>query len=341
MAVTYSISRAGLELYTTAAVKKSVYNTSTGDSSDSGKYALQTGEKTGINYIGELYSDGFERDYSDISSSATISVPIKYLNSFYKGQRVALKKGGNNQKTINKWDDLSTVVEGFVSEISWNREKVDVKINGMNVLLDKEGKFTFKKTKRSKIVKKIIQSSGLKANVDVTGLVDDVTNFTNVSSDSNSKSKSSSANSGLAGGEGQTIDSLVKKIVGDETNELKKCKKVHQWLKENVRYLYYECSRYSSAEACLKHKTALNCADTARLTRAMMASAGLKCYVVHRSHSNGHFWTLIEISGKIYASDQTGSGSDFNTIWYAQSDRRECNARGGNWDSKNGKNPDC
>ena len=103
----------------------------------------------------------------------------------------------------------------------------------------------------------------------------------------------------------------------------------------------YPCSRYHSAEECLKHKHAINCADTARLTRAMMASAGLKCYVVHRSHANGHFWTLIEIDGKIYASDQTGSGSDWNTIWYAEGDRRACNSRGGNWDVKNGKKPDC
>lgn len=341
MAVTYSISRAGLEIYTTEAVKKPISNKSAGGSDDTGKFTLQTGDITNINYIGELYSDSFEGDYSDISSNASISVPIKYLNSLYKGQRVSFKKGGNNSKTVNKWDDMSTVVTGFVSEVTWNRDKADIKISGMNVLLDVEKKFSFKKTKRSKIVKEIIKASGLKAKVDVTGLVDDVCDFTNISS--SGSNKTSGSNSDLAGGEGKTIDELVKEIVGSETDELKKAKLVHGWLKKNVKYPAggYSCSRYHSAAECLKHKSALNCADTARLTRAMMASAGLKCYVVHRSHANGHFWTLIEIGGKIYASDQTGSGSEFNTIWYSEGDRRACNARGGNWDSKNGKNPSC
>ena len=339
MAVTYSISRAGLEIYTTEAVKKPISNKSAGGSDDTGKFTLQTGDITNINYIGELYSDSFEGDYSDISSNASISVPIKYLNSLYKGQRVSFKKGGNNSKTVNKWDDMSTVVTGFVSEVTWNRDKADIKISGMNILLDVEKKFSFKKTKRSKIIKEIIKASGLKAKVDVTGLVDDVCDFSNISSSGSNKKTGS--NSGLAGGEGKTIDELVANIVGSETNELEKAKLVHKWLKANVRYEGYPCSRYHSAEECLKHKHAINCADTARLTRAMMASAGLKCYVVHRSHANGHFWTLIEIDGKIYASDQTGSGSDWNTIWYAEGDRRACNSRGGNWDVKNGKKPDC
>lgn len=341
MAVTYSISRAGLEIYTTEAVKNPISNnaSSNSDGEASNNFTLQTGDITNVNYIGELYSDSFEGDYSDISSNASISVPIKYLNSFYKGQRISFKKGGNRSKNVNKWSDMDTVVTGFVSEITWNREKTDIKINGMNVLLDVEKKFSFKKTKRSKIVKEIIKASGLKAKVDVTGLVDDVCDFTNISS--SGSNKTSGSNSDLAGGEGKTIDELVAKIVGSETNELKKAKLVHQWLKENVRYAGYSCSRYHSAEECLKHKHALNCADTARLTRAMMSSAGLDAWVVHRSHANGHFWCLIKIDGKIYASDQTGSGSDWNTIWYSQGDRRSCDSRGGNWDSKNGKNPDC
>ena len=148
-------------------------------------------------------------------------------------------------------------------------------------------------------------------------------------------------NSTVKGGEGKVIDDLVKKIVGNTTDDLQKAQKVHQWLKENVRYSRYECTRYSSAESCYDHRGELNCADTARLTRAMMSSAGLNAWVVHRSHENGHFWTLMKINGKIYSSDQTGDGSDWNTIWYGDGDRRTCNSNGGNWDSENGKVPDC
>ena len=160
-------------------------------------------------------------------------------------------------------------------------------------------------------------------------------------SKSNSNAIVNGKNTTVKGGEGKVIDELVKKIVGNTTDELSKAKKVHQWLKENVRYKYYECTWYHSAEECYNHRGAINCADTARLTRAMMSSAGLNAWVVHRNSNNGHFWTLIKINGKIYASDQTGSGSDWNTIWYSDGDRRTCNSRGGNWDVTNGKVPDC
>ena len=145
----------------------------------------------------------------------------------------------------------------------------------------------------------------------------------------------------LKGGQGKVIDDLVKRIVGNTTDDLAKAKLVHQWLKDNVRYSSYECTNYWSAEACYNNRGHLNCADTARLTRAMMSSAGLDAWVVHRNSNNGHFWTLIKINGKIYASDQTGSGSDWNTIWYSDGDRRSCDSRGGNWDITNGKVPDC
>ena len=341
------VSKAGLELYTiqqeeTDKNKKKKSETKTKDKDKKKTNTSQNikidnitydmGDVNRIDYIGELFSDSFEEDYSDISNSASISLPLKYLNSFYKGRQVNLKKNYQNSTKFD-WSKLKTTCHGFVSEISYTPDKVDIKLNGMTKLLDVEKQFTFKKTKRSEIVKKIIEASGLKAKVNVKGLKDDVTDFTNVSS--------SSSSSDLKGGEGEEIDSLVRKIVGSETDDLAKCKLIHGWLKENVRYSYYECSRYSSAKACLQNKGALNCADTARLTRAMMSSAGLDAWVVHRSSNNGHFWTLIKINGKIYASDQTGSGSAFNTIWYSDGDRRSSNDRGGNWDVKNGNNPDC
>lgn len=331
MAVSFTLSRAGLEVYTTKDDPKLTFQ----DSSET-NYKLKNGEVTQIDYIGELFSDNFEQDYSDISSNATIVMPISYYKIVHKGKKVALKKGVD----VKKWDDMGTAITGFINEITLSRDQMEIKINGMDKLLEQEKKFTFKKTKMSKIIKKIIESSGLKAKIDVTGLKDHVIDFTNVSS-SGDKESSSGSSSGLAGGEGKTIDDLVKKIVGSETNELKKCELVHQWLKENVQYSSYECSNYGSAEECLNNCGHLNCADTARLTRAMMSSAGLDAWVVHRSSNNGHFWTLIKIDGKIYASDQTGSGSDFNTIWYSQGDRRGCDDRGGNWDVENGKEPDC
>ena len=153
------------------------------------------------------------------------------------------------------------------------------------------------------------------------------------------KTTKSSENTTLKGGEGKTIDNLVKKIIGSETNELKKAKLIHEWLQKNVRYLGYSCTRYNTPEKCYKNRRHLNCADTARLTASMMRSAGLKCYIVHRTYNGGHFWTIIEIDGKKYASDQTGDGSAWNTVW--ASSGRTTVSNGGSYSRKNGKVPDC
>ena len=161
---------------------------------------------------------------------------------------------------------------------------------------------------------------------------------TTSSSKTTKKSTKSSKNTTLKGGEGKTIDNLVKKIIGSETNELKKAKLIHEWLQKNVRYTRYECTRYNTPEKCYKNRRHLNCADTARLTASMMRSAGLKCYIVHRTYNGGHFWTIIEINGKKYASDQTGDGSAWNTVW-ARSGRTKV-SNGGKYSRKNGKVPD-
>ena len=133
------------------------------------------------------------------------------------------------------------------------------------------------------------------------------------------------------GGEGEIIDNLVKKIIGRETNELKKAKLIHNWLTKNVTYSYYACTRQKTAELAYKNRSHLNCADTARLTRAMMSSAGLDAEVVHYYHpSKGHFWTVVKINGKEYASDATSHRRKFNEV-----------LKGQKYNKRNGKNPDC
>lgn len=134
-------------------------------------------------------------------------------------------------------------------------------------------------------------------------------------------------NTTIKGGEGKTIDNLAKKIVGKETNALKKAKLIHAWLIKNVSYKSYACTKYNTAEKCYKNRGHLNCADTARLTRALMSSAGLNAYVVH---GPGHFWTVIKINGKEYASDATSHKRKWNQVWN--------NLK---YFAKNGKNPSC
>ena len=153
------------------------------------------------------------------------------------------------------------------------------------------------------------------------------------SSSSGTSVASTSGNSTLKGGQGSTIDNLVKKICGSETDQLKKAKLVHEWLKSNVSYSRYCCCKYpNKPEQAYNNRSHLNCGDTAILTCSMMKSAGLTAYIVHRTYNGGHFWCVIEINGKKYASDKTGTNSGFNTVW--ASSGRTTVSNGGSYSHK-------
>ena len=316
MTVTFSLSKAGLEVYTTEPIENTTDPT-TPESDDASNttdsannFVLQNGEIQQIDYIDELYSDSYEMDYSDISSNSSVSVPIEYINYFFKGKKIALKKAW--QMGPLNWEHMETAILGFVTELTWNNVKIDVKIGGMDKLLEAEAEFEFTQTKRSVIVTKIIEASGLKAKVDVTGLVDDIIDF------KTSSSSSSSDSPGIGDAE---IDDLVKKWCKGKTSDLEKAKAIHAGLRDEVGiwYAYYTNSRYHTPSECLKHHKELNCGDTAILTAACMKSGGLIAYIVLRCDS-AHFFTVIEINGTKYYSDLTWSEGQrsqrpWNEVW--------------------------
>jgi len=134
-----------------------------------------------------------------------------------------------------------------------------------------------------------------------------------------------SENTGVRGGQGKTIDNLVKKIIGNETRPYHKAKLIHEWLKKNRGYSFYYNSKYDTPENVYNHRWHINCADTSILTRAMMDSAGLDAWIVHGNGTYGHYWTQIKINGKTYNSDcGTTSTRDFNKVWENLKPNRKC-----------------
>ncbi|MBR3214267.1 MAG: transglutaminase domain-containing protein [Methanosphaera sp.] len=142
----------------------------------------------------------------------------------------------------------------------------------------------------------------------------DIVGVTGTTSTTKTTVASTTTNTSLKGGQGTTIDNLVKNIVGMETDPLKKAKLIDKWLNQNVSYLRYCCGKYgTNAEKAYNNRTHLNCGDTAMLTTAMMRSAGLTADVVW---APGHFWTRIKINGKEYFSDQTSSSRGWNEVYH-------------------------
>lgn len=137
------------------------------------------------------------------------------------------------------------------------------------------------------------------------------------------------SSSGITGGESADINALAQDICKGINDDYQKMVAVHEYLRTHVKYDWHECTRYNTPSECLKHIDDLNCADTARLTRALMSAAGLNATVVH---GNYHFWTIITINGKEYASDATSSRRGINEVW---------NQGPFDYHEKNGDAPSC
>lgn len=329
MISTYAIPRCLLEVYRTDEehfeqyIPKTVNGAPTeseeeADENNEG-FTLHQGEIEEIYYYPELHSLSWDHDYEEMTNNGSCEIPFHAtdLNQCYLGVRLCLRADWEeyNQKRVLK--ELPEAILGFITEQRFSGGLTNLSLSGMSKLLEQEYHFEFSQMKRSEIIIEMIKTAGLIPDVDVTGLQDDVIDYSN---------SGSNDDGGTTGGEGEDIDSLVKKIIKGKKGALEKAKAIHQWLVENLTYTGYPCSRYSSASECLKSKH-LNCADTARLTRAMMSSAGLDAVVVHGPN---HFWTVITIKGTEYASDATSKYRAWNTTW-----------KGMSYYSKCGDNPSC
>lgn len=302
-----SLARSGIEVYKTKDTNIEETTTTTSSSSstssntdDKEGFVLHNGTIKEIAYFDEMYSNSFEYDYEDISNSGSISLPEVDDTRFYKGIKILLKKAWNP----DSWDDLKNCLMGFITEQSYTEDGVELKISGMSKLLEQEKQFSFTKTKRSVILKTIIESAGLKAQIDTKGLKDDKIDYTNISS-----------TSGSSGAVSADYQQLVNEIVGSETDEYNKFEKLHNWGNKNIPYSSYECSKYNNdPDKCLSNKSkGLNCGDTSIIMCALYKTAGFDCYIIHGSY---HFWVIVTINGEKYASDCSGNnGHAINKVW--------------------------
>ena len=142
--------------------------------------------------------------------------------------------------------------------------------------------------------------------------------------------------SGTPTDEPQAIKELVNQICQGISDAMQKMIAIHNYLKDHITYSPYDCTHYDTPEKCLQHIGGLNCADTARLTRSCMGAAGLDAQVVH---GDRHFWTIITINGKEYASDAVSAYHDIGDVWQPSGTSHFND--GGPYYKKNGQNPDC
>lgn len=162
----------------------------------------------------------------------------------------------------------------------------------------------------------------------------DLSNFVGVGSSGGT----SSSSSGMVGGETEDINQLAKQICQGKNSDMDKLQAIHQWLTSNISYSGYECSTYKEPTKCLQNKGHLNCADTANLSRAIYSAAGLNAEVVHGDY---HFWTVVTINGKEYASDAVSHRNEIGRVWTRSVGTGVHYDNGGPYYKKCGKQADC
>lgn len=325
-----SLARSGLEVYKTKEEEPSMedamedaLDTALGDDTeDTGSdeledensegFKLLNGETEEIHHYSGMYSNSIEEDYADITASGGATFHEIDPMQVYKGKKICLKKEWETPTKAITWDDLKPVLLGFVTEQTYSQDKVELKFCGMDKLMDRNAIFDFHQMHRSEIIEAIIEEAGLESEVDTTGLVDDIIDFSNKSS---SGSDDDTGEGVSAGGD---IDAMVKKWTKGKKGALDKAMAIHNGLKAyGIVYSYYYNFHYNSAQECLQHahSPGLNCGDTAQLTTAAMKSAGLDAHIELRCDS-AHFFTVIVINGTKYYSDLTGStGARSTRAW--------------------------
>ena len=324
MSSSFRLNKSGLEVYTTEEVEEEEEEKTPSKKKDEEEeeeedetvetdtvtnFKLCKGEINHIDYIGDIYSDSYEEDYSDISSNASISVPITYLNYMFKGRRAALRKGWQEDDNYT-WEKMSTSVTGFITEITWNNVKVDLRISGMDKLMDETKQFNFEQQKRSEIVKQIIESVGLKAKVDVTGLEDDICDFTNESSSGDDED----SEGGYSGEVSDDIAKAAKQICKGKKTCLEKAKAIWKWCHDNMTYQGYSNSQ-KGAEICFKERSG-NCCDHANVVVQMLKAVNVKCAYEHSGscYGTGHVWAVADCGGKTYRIDASVKSRGFDQV---------------------------
>lgn len=100
-------------------------------------------------------------------------------------------------------------------------------------------------------------------------------------------------------------DKIVKQaqsIVGSTTDEKTKARKIFDWMRKNIKYSYYACTK-KGALGTLNARSG-NCADQTHLYMSLAGSVGL---VVRCNHINGHFFPETKINSKWFPTDTVTS----------------------------------
>lgn len=290
------------------------------DEEEEKPFDWQLGEILEEYYYGEFTGVDFEFDYEDISSSLTINQPFLVDGiRFFKGVQGQFFAGWFTKDKQITMDDIPLVNRLFIEDLTFNEDGTQLSCKGADVLLDEKYEFDFHQMKRSKILEEMIKTAGLEPEVDPTGLIDDVIDYTNVKSSDSGGGDSTDA---------PDIETMVKNAIKGKKGDREKAEAIYSAMVNHLVYSYYACTKYPNPNDAWK-AAAVNCADSANIGCVAYKKAKLNAKVVHGPN---HFWCEVQISGSWVASDVTGAeGSHcvrgLGEVWSGLSKDSDCGDR--------------
>ena len=116
---------------------------------------------------------------------------------------------------------------------------------------------------------------------------------------------------------GSWVTKTVKEVVGNETDTLKKCKKIHEYFRWKTRWTHYGNMTYTGGSVSklekqwYRHK--FNCGDGANYLSAFYSCCGAKTGI-YLSYDKAHYVVKVEINGSTYWCDHSGGEGAYNTL---------------------------
>lgn len=278
-------------------------------------FTLHQGEIQEIYYYGNIFNSSHEHDYEDISNNGSISFPLVDKKRFYKGVRTCIREYVEEYGESISYDDLVEVLLGFITEQRFSTDNVELQIAGMTKLLDKKYQFNFTQMRRSAIVEEIIKTAGLVPVVDFTGMVDEVIDYSNVTSNE------SDDGGDYSGSVSRDVKAMAKKVCKGKKTAKAKANAITAFICDHVKYPSPNYSDHHKCPSEVLSSGVSNCCDRARLGYEMAKVVKLKARGVH---GPGHVWVQYYVDGTWQDSDpgysrrslgQVYQNMTMNSLW--------------------------
>ena len=257
-------------------------------------FTLHQGEILETYYYGDFFDVNYDYDYEDINNNGSISVPTIDKTRFYKGVRTCLRKSWEEYGATTNLEDMTEVLLGFITEQTYHEDGVDLTLSGMTKLLDRKYEFDFTQMKMSQILEEMIKTAGLKPAVDFTGMVDEVIDYSNVSS---SEDDESGEFDGTVSGD---VAEMAKKVCKGKKTARAKAEAITAFICDHVQYPSPNYSDHKKCASQVLTSGVSNCCDRANLGYQMAQVVKLKARGVHGPN---HVWVQYFVDGAWHDSD--------------------------------------